>query len=315
MRIADTTTTPLQPDEPVLHPRTVERVVLGEATSDGAGVKLTRVLTHPLQRRLDPFLMLDAFGSDEPDDYIAGFPDHPHRGFETITYMIAGRMLHKDSAGHEGLLESGGVQWMTAGRGVIHSEIPQQSEGRMEGFQLWLNLPGADKMCPPWYRDFTAAELPRFRTAAGAEVVVIAGASHGVPGAVQRPHTQPVYLDVHLPVGATFDQVLPAGHHALVYVYRGELKVGEDAVVDGQPSPAPVVGARRMAILRNSSHFDGVHLRAVSADADQAEDGVRALLIAGQPLREPIAQYGPFVMNTHQEVFQAVADFQAGKLV
>jgi redox-sensitive bicupin YhaK (pirin superfamily) len=315
MRIADVPSSlPCPPDEPVLHPRTVERVVLGEATSDGAGVKLTRVLTHPLQRRLDPFLMLDAFGSDSPDDYIAGFPDHPHRGFETITYMIAGRMLHKDSAGHEGLLESGGVQWMTAGRGVIHSEIPQQTEGRMEGFQLWLNLPGADKMCPPWYRDFTATELPRFRTAAGAEVVVIAGSSHGVPGAVQRPVTQPVYLDVHLPLGSTFDQVLPAGHHALVYVYRGELQVGDDTAVDGQPGVAPVVGARRMAILRNSSNFDGVRLRAIGADADHPEDGVRALLIAGQPLREPIAQYGPFVMNTHQEVFQAVADFQAGRL-
>jgi len=298
---------PCPPDAPVLHPRTVERVVLGEATSDGAGVKLTRVLTHPLQRRLDRFLMLDAFGSDQPDDYIAGFPDHPHRGFETITYMIAGRMLHRDSAGHEGLLENGGVQWMTAGRGVIHSEIPQQSEGRMEGFQLWLNLPGVDKMCPPWYRDFTAAELPRFRTAAGAQVVVIAGSSHGVAGAVQRPHTQPVYLDVHLPVGAAFDQRLPEAHNALVYVYRGALQVGDDT--------QSVVPSQRMAILRNSGSFDGVRLRATQADADHPQDGVRALLIAGQPLREPIAQYGPFVMNTHQEVFQAVADFQAGKLV
>ena len=141
--------------------RTVERLVAGQATSDGAGVKLTRVLTHNLQHRLDPFLMLDAFGSDQPDDYIAGFPDHPHRGFETITYMIAGRMLHRDSAGHEGLLENGGVQWMTAGKGVIHSEIPQQEEGVMEGFQLWLNLPKRDKMITPWYRDFKADELPQ----------------------------------------------------------------------------------------------------------------------------------------------------------
>ena len=146
----------------VTRARGVERLITGQATSDGAGVKLTRVLTQDLQRRLDPFLMLDAFGSDDPDDYIAGFPDHPHRGFETVTYMIAGRMLHRDSAGHEGLLENGGVQWMTAGRGVIHSEIPRQEHGVMEGFQLWLNLPGRDKMNPPWYRDFKNADLPQF---------------------------------------------------------------------------------------------------------------------------------------------------------
>jgi redox-sensitive bicupin YhaK (pirin superfamily) len=163
------------------------------------------VLTQPLQRRLDPFLMLDAFGSDNPDDYIAGFPDHPHRGFETVTYMIAGRMRHRDSAGHEGLLENGGVQWMTAGRGVIHSEIPQQEAGVMEGFQLWLNLPASEKMSAPWYRDFAAAELPRFVTAAGVDVTVIAGASHGVTGAVTREATAPLYLDLHLPAGARFD--------------------------------------------------------------------------------------------------------------
>ena len=172
----------------VRHPRRVERLVVGQATSDGAGVKLTRVLSQPLQRRLDPFLMLDAFGSDKADDYIAGFPDHPHRGFETVTYMIAGRMLHRDSAGHEGLLENGGVQWMTAGRGVIHSEIPQQEEGVMEGFQLWLNLPAQDKMSAPWYRDFAAGELPRFTTDDGVEVTVIAGERHGVKAVHHRPN-------------------------------------------------------------------------------------------------------------------------------
>ena len=151
----------------ITHPRRIERLIAGHATSDGAGVKLTRVLTQDLQRRLDPYLMLDAFGSDDPDDYIAGFPDHPHRGFETITYMIAGRMLHRDSAGNEGLLDNGGVQWMTAGRGVIHSEIPQQQDGRMEGFQLWLNLSARDKMNAPWYRDFKADELPKFVTPEG----------------------------------------------------------------------------------------------------------------------------------------------------
>ena len=279
----------------VLHPRRVERLVQGVATSDGAGVKLTRVLTHELQLRLDPFLMLDAFGSDQPDDYIAGFPDHPHRGFETVTYMIAGRMLHRDSAGHEGLLENGGVQWMTAGRGVIHSEIPQQEAGVMEGFQLWLNLPGRDKMCTPWYRDFKNAELPQFRTEAGVQVTVIAGTSHGVSGAVTRDATAPLYLDLHLPAGARFEQTLPAGHNAFVYVYRGQVQI------DGQAVPV-----QRMAILANDSDRDGVVIEA-------APDS-RVLLIAGQPLKEPIAQYGPFVMNTQQEIYQAISDYRAGRL-
>ncbi len=281
--------------EQVQTPRTVERLVAGQATSDGAGVKLTRVLTQPLQRRLDPYLMLDAFGSDQPDDYIAGFPDHPHRGFETITYMIAGRMLHRDSAGHEGLLENGGVQWMTAGRGVIHSEIPQQEEGVMEGFQLWLNLPGRDKMNAPWYRDFKADELPHFVTPEGVAVTVIAGVSHGVVGAVTREATAPTYLDVHLPAGASFAQALPASHNAFVYVYRGEVSVA-----------GTVVPVQRMAILANDAAADGVRLEA-SADA-------RLLLIAGQPLKEPIAQYGPFVMNTQQEIYQALSDFRDGRL-
>ncbi len=197
--------------ETVVSARRVERLVAGQPTSDGAGVRLMRVLTQPLQRRLDPFLMLDNFRSDDPDDWIAGFPDHPHRGFETVTYMIAGRMRHRDSAGHEGLLEGGGVQWMTAGRGVIHSELPEQSEGLMEGFQLWLNLPSKDKMREPWYRDFTAAELPAFETADGVRVVAIAGRSHGVDGAVRREGTEPLYLDLHLPEGARFAQALPPG--------------------------------------------------------------------------------------------------------
>lgn len=212
--------TPRLQHESVLHPRSVECLVVGRPTSDGAGVKLTRVLSQNLQRRLDPFLMLDAFGSDNPDDYIAGFPDHPHRGFETVTYMIAGRMLHRDSGGHEGLLENGGVQWMTAGRGLIHSEIPQQQDGVMEGFQLWLNLPGKDKLCAPWYRDFAAAELPSFTTEAGVAVTVIAGHSHGVAGAVQRETTVPLYLDLSLPAGSRFAQALPADHNAFLYVYR-----------------------------------------------------------------------------------------------
>ena len=290
-----TTPAPRTPSAAGHHPRTVERLVTGHPTSDGAGVKLTRVLTQPLQRRLDPFLMLDAFGSDQADDYIAGFPDHPHRGFETVTYMIAGRMLHRDSAGHEGLLENGGVQWMTAGRGVIHSEIPQQEEGVMEGFQLWLNLPAQDKMSAPWYRDFAAGELPRFTTEDGVEATVIAGESHGVRGAVTRAVTAPLYLDLHLPAGTSFSQPLPAGHNAFVYVYRGQVKLGEVEV--------PV---RNMAILANAADRDGVRIEAL--------EEARVLLIAGRPLGEPIAQYGPFVMNTEQEIYQAVADYRAGRL-
>jgi redox-sensitive bicupin YhaK (pirin superfamily) len=279
---------------PLSSPRRIERLISGQPTSDGAGVKLTRVLTNDLQHRLDPFLMLDAFGSDQADDYIAGFPDHPHRGFETVTYMIAGRMRHRDSAGNEGLLENGGVQWMTAGRGVIHSELPEQEEGLMEGFQLWLNLPGARKMQAPWYRDFKSPELPRLRTAEGAEVTVIAGQSAGTAGAVQREVTEPLYLDIHLPAGAHFEQPLPASHNAFIYVYRGQVQLG------GQTVPV-----QKMAILANDAGSDGVRV--------QADQDSRLLLIAGRPLREPIVQYGPFVMNTKQEIYQAVTDFQSGQ--
>ena len=277
----------------VEQPRAVERLVAGMATSDGAGVKLTRVLTTPLQRRLDPFLMLDAFGTENPDDYIGGFPDHPHRGFETVTYMIAGRMRHRDSAGNEGLLANGGVQWMTAGRGVIHSELPEQEDGSMEGFQLWLNLPAAEKMREPWYRDISNEEVPQF-TRDGATVRVIAGRSHGVEGAVQREATQPLYLDLHLEPGTSFEQALPAAHNAFVYVYRGGVNI--------EGADVPV---QRMAILANRG--DGVALTA-------GPDGARALLIAGRPLNEPIVQYGPFVMNSNEEIFQAVEDFRNGRI-
>ena len=276
-------------------PRAVERLVAGQATSDGAGVKLTRVLTQPLQRRLDPFLMLDAFGSDSADDYIAGFPDHPHRGFETVTYMLEGRMRHRDSARNEGLLGNGGVQWMTAGRGVIHSELPEQEEGRMEGFQLWLNLPGKDKMREPWYRDIPSAEIPEFERD-GVKVRVIAGASHGVQGAVQREHTEPLYLDLHLAPGASFEQALPDTHNAFVYVYRGALRFETGCTVPAQ----------RMAILANQPGSDGIRLTA-------GDEPTRAILVAGKPLGEPIAQYGPFVMNTQAELMQAVRDFQTGR--
>jgi quercetin 2,3-dioxygenase len=279
---------------PVTQPRRAERLVTGQPTQDGAGVKLTRVLTQDLQQRLDPFLMLDNFASNDPKDYGAGFPSHPHRGFETVSYMLTGNMRHKDSAGHEGLITDGGVQWMTAGRGVIHSEMPEQNDGMMEGFQLWLNLPGKDKMCPPWYRDIQSPEVPEYTADGDVRVRVIAGESRGIAGAVQRDATQPLYLDIIFPEGGgSFSQPLPAAHNAFIYVYRGQVDVA------GSP-----VARQRMAILANEG--DGVTLQAGSA--------ARALLIAGRPLREPIAQYGPFVMNTRDELIQAVEDFQNGRL-
>ncbi|BBJ00340.1 quercetin 2,3-dioxygenase [Ferrigenium kumadai] len=274
--------------------RGIERLVEGVATSDGAGVKLTRVLTGKLQRRLDPFLMLDAFGSDNPDDYIAGFPDHPHRGFETVTYMLAGRMRHRDSAGHEGLLQNGGVQWMIAGRGVIHSEIPEQENGVMEGFQLWLNLPAQNKMREPWYRDFPSEAIPEYVTPDGVTVRVIAGSSNGVAGAVTREITEPLYLDIHIPAGAGFSTAVPASHNAFIYVYRGAVQVGDTPVE-----------SHRMGILSNTPEADGV----VIASTEDA----RLILVAGKPLNEAIVQYGPFVMNTPEEIQRALQDFGSGR--
>ena len=281
-------------NDTVQTPRSVERLINGQFVMDGAGVKINRVLTQPLQRRLDPFLMLDAFGSDKPGDYIAGFPEHPHRGFETISYMIKGSMRHRDSAGNEGLITDGGVQWMTAGRGVAHSEMPEQSDGLMEGFQLWLNLPARDKMSAPWYRDIPSAEIPRFTLDSGVTVQVIAGSSHGIAGAVTRDGTEPLYLDVALPAGATFEQALPPGHNAFLYVFRGKVLVDETCVPEA-----------KMAILANADSADGVKIVA-------GEDS-RLILIAGKPLNEPIAQYGPFVMNTQAELMQAVDDFRNGR--
>lgn len=278
----------------LIRPRTVEQLIAGIPTSDGAGVTLTRVLTGKLQRRLDPFLMLDAFGSSNPDDYLAGFPDHPHRGFETVTYMLAGRMRHRDSAGHAGLLGDGGVQWMTAGRGVIHSEIPEQQDGLMEGFQLWLNLPAQNKMTSPWYQDFPAAAIPQYVTAENVTVRVIAGNSNGIAGAVSRDITEPIYLDIQMPAETHFSTALPSTHNAFVYVYRGAVDIGGTRVPAG-----------RMGVLANSADSDGVHLKATGAS--------RLILVAGKPLHEPIVQYGPFVMNTQEEIHQALDDFRNGR--
>ena len=275
--------------------RQIEQLIAGRATSDGAGVKLTRVIGQALHQRLDPFLMLDAFKTDSPDDYIAGFPDHPHRGFETITYMLAGRLRHRDSTGHEGLLEHGGMQWMLAGRGVIHSEMPEQENGLMEGFQFWLNLPARDKLATPAYRDIPSRDIPEFTTAAGVRVRVLMGESHGVPGALQRPVTMPLCLDLHLPAGSRHAESLSGDHNAAVYVYRGEIRVA-----------GAIVGTQRLAILNNSDAADGIIL--------EARQDSRALLIAGKPLHEPIVQHGPFVMNSDEEILQAIADYQTGRL-
>jgi redox-sensitive bicupin YhaK (pirin superfamily) len=283
------------PAAPIATGREVERIVEGRPTSDGAGVRLLRVLTQDLQRRLDPFLMLDEFRSDSPDDYLAGFPNHPHRGFETVTYMLAGRMRHRDNAGNEGLLTAGGVQWMTAGRGIVHSELPEQEQGLMHGFQLWVNLPAHRKMVAPGYRDIPASEIPSVSLPNGVVLRVIAGSAEGTSGAVQREDTEVLYLDIELPAGASHPAAIPAGHNAFLFVHEGEVAVG---------AKQRVVRARQMAVLDNAAGARGVALH--------AERPARTLLVAGRPLAEPIAQWGPFVMNTRDEVEQAIRDYQSG---
>lgn len=274
--------------------RKLERVIPSIPASDGAGVKLRRSLGSSHFARHDPFLMLDEFFSDDPNDYLAGFPSHPHRGFETVTYMLDGHMQHKDDHGNTGDLGPGDVQWMSAARGIIHSEMPQQTEGRMRGFQLWLNLPAKEKMKPAAYRDINANEIPSVKNE-GAETRVIAGALDGTVGPIHGGSTDPHYFDVHLDPGAVFEAALPGGHNAFLYVYEGEALVGEDR--------KPL--ANRAAGLL--SEGDKVRIEAGSGSA-------RALLLAGKPLREPVVQYGPFVMNTRQEIEQAIADYQAGTL-
>ena len=280
----------------VAQSRTIEQVISGHSTSDGAGVKLTRLLDQSLQQRLDPFLMLDAFGSDQPQDYIAGFPDHPHRGFETLTYLLAGRMRHSDNAGNQGIIETGGIQWMTAGRGIVHSEMPEQKDGLLQGFQLWINLPKAKKMQAPEYKDIQAEQIPSLITDEKVEVKVIAGQYGRVNGAIQKPKTEPLILDITLPAGSHFSQYLPSAHHAFLVVYQGEIAVGDRSVA-----------ALKLAVLRNPATSDGI---VINAMADS-----RLLLIAGNPLREPIVQGGPFVMNSTAEIEQAFADYRAGRFV
>ena len=280
--------------------REVAQIVRGMPTSDGAGVRLTRVIGQPQLADLDPFLMLDEFGTDNPTDYIAGFPAHPHRGFETVTYMLDGRMRHKDNHGHEGVLVPGGVQWMTAGRGIVHSEMPEQQAGRMRGFQLWLNLPAAQKMAAPAYQEFDPDRIPVAIPAPGVQVKVIAGRVGNVQGPISQPATDPTYLDISLAAGATYAHLLPAGHAAFVYVFEGSVQVGG--------ADAPVVGIHQLAVLGPGSQ---VSLRGPGAPAEVA--GGRVILVAGRPLKEPVARYGPFVMNTQAELIQAFQDFQSGR--
>jgi quercetin 2,3-dioxygenase len=281
--------------------RSVRRVVKGMPTSDGAGVKLTRVIGQPQLPDLDPFLMLDEFGTDRAEDYIAGFPDHPHRGFETVTYMLDGRMRHRDNHGNEGVLVPGSVQWMTAGRGLVHSEMPEQQEGRMRGFQLWLNLPARDKMTAPKYQEFGPERIPTATPAKGVTAKVIAGQVAGIAGPILQPATDPTYLDLGLEPGAEFVQSLPPDYAAFVYVFEGTLQVGTD------PGANPV-RTHELAVLSEGAE---IRLKGLTVGADGKR--ARAILVAGRPLREPVAKYGPFVMNTRAELQQAFEDFQNGR--
>jgi hypothetical protein len=279
--------------------RHVARIIRGMPATDGAGVELTRVIGQPDLSMLDPFLLLDAFRSDNPDDYIAGFPPHPHRGFETVTYLLSGRMRHKDNAGHEGVIEAGGIQWMTAGRGIVHSEMPEQEDGLLEGFQLWINLPAANKMDKPRYQEHPQADIPVETRDTGVTVSVITGTtSQGTRGPVTQPLTEPLYLDVECPAGTLFTETLPQDHNAFIYIIQGKVALTDAA---GKP-----VDLQRddLGIL---AHGERVSLTA-------GDTASRFLLAAGKPLNEPVARGGPFVMNTRDEIQQAMDDYAAGKL-
>ena len=271
--------------------RKIQQIIAGQPATDGAGVKLIRSLGSANHLRADPFLMLDAFSSENPDDYVAGFPSHPHRGFETVTYLLDGHMLHEDHLGNKGNLKSGGVQWMTAGRGIIHSEMPQQENGRMRGFQLWINLPAKEKMKPAGYRDIQAEEIPVVELD-GAKVKVIAGALGKTSGPVTGGTTDPIYWDVALPGGKTFTRKIE-GKTVYVYPFEGEIEV-EDRVLN--------------------THQGGVLGAGDTVSVKAGSDGARFLVLAAKPIGEPVVQYGPFVMNTRQEIEQAVRDYQSGEL-
>ena len=258
----------------------------------GAGVRISRVIGTPRLGQIDPFLLFDQFGSDDPDAYISGFPDHPHRGFETVTYMLDGKMRHGDNKGHSGLLVSGSVQWMTAGRGLVHSEMPEQEDGLMRGFQLWINLPAKDKMCDPRYQEYAPEKIPVAKPSVGVSVKVIAGEVAGIKGPVGGVATDPTYLDISLEKGAAFSHALPKEYNAFAYVFEGSATIGGGGIEKSQ-----------LVVLSQGERFE------VTADAGPA----RLILVAGRPLREPVARYGPFVMNTREQVMQAFVDFQEGR--
>jgi redox-sensitive bicupin YhaK (pirin superfamily) len=274
----------------------VSRKLRGMPASDGAGVKLTRVIGSPQLDMLDPFLLLDEFGTDQPADYLAGFPEHPHRGFETVTYMLDGRMRHKDNHGNEGLLVPGSVQWMTAGRGLVHSEMPEQQAGRMRGFQLWINLPASDKMVAPRYQEFPPEQIPVTEPTAGVQVKVIAGRVGDVIGPIEQPATDPLYLDITLQPDSAWRHTLPSGHNAFAYVFEGDAAVGE-------AEELRTLDSHELAVLGGGDAF------VVRAGTS----GARLLLVAGRPLREPVARHGPFVMNTREQLMQAFVDYQEGR--
>ncbi|HEX3974494.1 MAG TPA: pirin family protein, partial [Stellaceae bacterium] len=270
----------------------VVKLSQGEPTSDGAGVKLNRVIGNRSLGELDPFLLLDEFRSEDGADYIGGFPDHPHRGFETVTYMLAGRMRHGDNKGHSGLLRPGSVQWMTAGRGIVHSEMPEQEDGLMWGFQLWVNLPAADKMTAPRYQEFEPEQVPVAELPGGVKVRVIAGKVGNVVGPVNGIATAPTYLDVELPAGTAASFELPPGQHAFAYPFEGEAAIGDRVVPRGT-----------LAVLGEGTRV------ALAAKTEPA----RVLVVAGQPLKEAVVRWGPFVMNTQEQIRAAIADYQAGR--
>ncbi|VAW18722.1 Pirin [hydrothermal vent metagenome] len=275
--------------------REVAQTLSGVGTSDGNGVKLTRFIGSRDLNMLDPFLLLDLFQSDEASDYIGGFPSHPHRGFQTVTYMLAGRMRHKDNAGHEGVIEPGGVQWMNAGRGVIHSEMPEQESGLLSGFQLWVNLPAADKMSPPTYQEFAAADIPVESRAPGVGVKVIAGRTDfGTVGPVEIPATDPRYFDVDLEAGAVFSQNIPQGHNGFIHVIGGGVVVGGEAAELTEGTLGVLGPGDRVQVLGG-------------------EMSSRFLLVAGRELDEPVARGGPFVMTTRQQIIEAFEDYRAGR--
>ncbi|MEQ9348171.1 MAG: pirin family protein [Thalassospira sp.] len=274
--------------------RGVKRVLRAMDTSDGAGVSLKRSIGSPQLDMLDPFLMLDSISTDNADDYIAGFPEHPHRGFETVTYMVEGAMGHKDSIGSEGVLRSGGVQWMTAGSGIIHSETPKQENGLLQGFQLWINLPAKDKMIDPRYQNIEAPDVPEIAVSDGVDLRLVAGEMFGKTGPINGISTDPVFVDVKLAAGAEVSIPMPEGHAGVVYVFIG------DAVIAGKDVPT-----HHLAVLRNGN----------SVTLKGGEDGGRMLVIAARPLHEQVVRYGPFVMSSKQELMQAFDDFQNGRFV